>query len=184
MDVAEYLQITEFSSEELAQWGEITLCVRGSDSLVLPPPPAVSSVRGILLRSSKVMVIADPGRRHVLPGGPCEPGESYEATLRRETLEETGFEVANLQRIGVLHFEHRTPDPGGWASQHYPHFFQLIYACRAGEYVPSRRQVGGYESSANFCEWSEVSGMGLMSSERFFLPRAVHAINGALKRRA
>ena len=52
MDVAEYLQITDFDTEELVQWGEMTLCVRASDTMVLPPPPAVSSVRGMLLRAS------------------------------------------------------------------------------------------------------------------------------------
>ena len=34
MDVAEYLQITDFDTEELVQWGEMTLCVRASDTMV------------------------------------------------------------------------------------------------------------------------------------------------------
>jgi len=183
MDVAEYLQITDFDTEELVQWGEMTLCVRASDTMVLPPPTAVSSVRGMLLRASKVMVVEDPDRKHLLPGGRCEAGESYEATLRREVLEETGYEVGELERIGVLHFEHRTPDPGGWASQHYPHFFQVIYGCRAGECVASKKQTGGYKLAAEFRDWPYVQKLTLMDSEKFFVPRAVHAINGALAAR-
>lgn len=183
MDVAEYLQITDFGTEELVQWGEMTLCVRASDTMVLPPPPAVSSVRGVLLRASKLMVVEDPDRKHLLPGGRCENGESYEATLRREVLEETGYEVAEIERIGVLHFEHRTPDPGGWASQHYPHFFQVIYGCRAGEYVAYKKRTNGYELTAEFRDWPYVQKLTLLESEKFFVPRAVDAINGVLAAR-
>ena len=119
MDVAEYLQITEFGTEELVQWGEMTLCVRASDTMVLPPPPAVASVRGMLLRASKVMVV-----EALTASICCRAAAVRRAKATRRPCvakcSETGYEVAELERIGVLHYEHRTPDPGGWASQHYP----------------------------------------------------------------
>ena len=54
MDVAEYLQITEFGTEELVQWGEMTLCVRASDTMVLPPPPGSITEYVTMLESASV----------------------------------------------------------------------------------------------------------------------------------
>src|SRR5665648_173408 len=36
-----------------------------------------------------------------LPGGAVEPGEDVEGTARRETMEETGLEVQDLELFGV-----------------------------------------------------------------------------------
>jgi len=37
-----------------------------------------------------------------LPGGAVEPGENVEATARRETLEETGLDVQDMELFGVF----------------------------------------------------------------------------------
>lgn len=39
------------------------------------------------------------------PGGHVEPGESFEASVIREVLEETGLHISNLQFCGIVHWD-------------------------------------------------------------------------------
>ena len=64
-----------------------------------------------VFRPGAYAVIADPsGRlllvrvdgRYFLPGGGTEPGETAEATVRREVLEECGLTVDTLEPLGVV----------------------------------------------------------------------------------
>ena len=51
-------------------------------------------VRAVLVREGKIAVIkAKKSGAFMLPGGKLDEGETYEETLRREILEETGIEI-------------------------------------------------------------------------------------------
>ncbi len=102
-----------------------------------PPLDLVSSVRCIVSVDDQVLVCED---RHpsvdVLPGGRCEPGESWTQTAQREVLEETGWQVdpATLSPLGFIHFRHLTPV----ADDHpfpNPDFFQVVL-CGKGHGAP------------------------------------------------
>jgi 8-oxo-dGTP pyrophosphatase MutT (NUDIX family) len=77
----------------LAWWGLVRPRVRGRAPLVV--------VHGVILSERGVLLsVRSDLRGWELPGGNAEPGESGEAALRREILEETGLEVAVERRVG------------------------------------------------------------------------------------
>lgn len=73
----------------------------------------------LLLRSHKW-----PGR-YVVPGGHVELGERLEDAVLRETKEETGLDVYDLEFIVFQEFVY---DPSFWKPRHFIFF---DYSCRA-----------------------------------------------------
>ena len=61
----------------------------------------------------------DPGRWDTLMGGLMAAGESVAATLERETWEEAGLRLAQLEQLaGFGHFSVRRPVPDGYMVEH------------------------------------------------------------------
>src|SRR5688572_29031788 len=86
---------------EFETWGAIQLEVRTFLTDQQPPLEWLTSVRAIVRRADTILVVTDPDRLHILPGGRREPDETAEQTLQRELLEETGWEVAAPRLLGV-----------------------------------------------------------------------------------
>ena len=85
-DLAVFLSCHAPEAREEVTWGEMRLqraCYLCGE---LPPLEYVTSVRGIVLRDTEVMVMTNPDETHIFPGGRRELGESLEETLRREVL--------------------------------------------------------------------------------------------------
>ena len=64
----------------------------------------MSTVSAVIRRGSSVLLVRQQGpgdseEGWCLPGGVVEPGEDLDAALRREVLEETGLEVAEIRGI-------------------------------------------------------------------------------------
>lgn len=74
---------------------------------------AVLLHRGALLTTHQ----ADPEPEYQLPGGGIDPGEQPIAALHREVMEETGWHIANLQRLGAFRRFTYMPEYDLWAEK-------------------------------------------------------------------
>ncbi len=58
------------------------------------------SVYGVILNDEKRILVLNVRGKYHLPGGGIDEGEDEGQALRREVLEETGFEISDLKLIG------------------------------------------------------------------------------------
>lgn len=73
----------------------------------------VEVAAGLIVRGGQILIAQRPGNAHLgglweFPGGKCHPGESFEACLTREVMEELGLTVAVHEQI----FSAEHHDPG------------------------------------------------------------------------
>jgi 8-oxo-dGTP pyrophosphatase MutT (NUDIX family) len=165
--------MSEPAAVETDTWGALRLQVSTYLTRTLPATLAlVSSVRAIVLRGGEVLVARDPTRRHILPGGRREAGETVEQTLRREVREETGWEIGPGRLIGLLHFHHLTERPAEYRYP-YPDFLHLVYAASGVRCDPAARVADDYELEAVMVPLDGAEALPLMRGERALLAAAL-----------
>lgn len=134
-----------------------------------PPAGWVTSVRALLTRGSRIMVVRDPDGEHILPGGRVGKGEAAREALVRELLEETGWSVrCEPVLIGMFHYHIHSPRPADY-SYPYPDFLQLLYRAEADSHFPEALEVGGYQLGAEFRPRLEVQRLPLSLGEAALL---------------
>jgi ADP-ribose pyrophosphatase YjhB (NUDIX family) len=139
------LSVGEPRAEEDFVWGDLPL--HGAYYVTAEPPPEelVTSVRAVVLCGERVLVCRNPDAVHALPGGRREPGESFEETLRREVMEETGYAIERPRPLGIAHLQ-----PKG-----RPDFLWAIYVAESdGELVTVPDD--DYEEEARFVPAAEA----------------------------
>lgn len=163
------------SVEERQDWlgGDIELRqTRATYALAeadFPPADLVTSVRALLTRGSRIMVVRDPDGEHILPGGRVDEGEAPREALVRELLEETGWSVRGEPVLmGMFHFHIHSPRPADY-SYPYPDFLHLLYRAEADSHFPEAMEVGGYELGAEFRPRMEVQRLPLSLGEAALL---------------
>ena len=161
-----------FEHDVLWADGKMPIRVRGSACREIPPREYVTSVRAVTFRDGKVLVVRNRHTTHDQPGGRIEAGETVEDALRRELLEETGWEVQPTNLIGVTHLQHLGPKPAGYSSP-YPDFLWLIYRAEAVRRRDERRVADDYEMESRFMEVDEARALLPDAAGRFYLDAAI-----------
>ena len=78
-----------------------------------------SGAYAILLRGGKLLLThqAEPEPEYQLPGGGIDPGENILPALHREIIEETGWRVTDLKRLGAYRRFTFMPEYDLWAEK-------------------------------------------------------------------
>lgn len=159
--------------EHEERWSESLLRVGEHLAPDLPPDELVTSVRAVVLVGEQMLVVHDPHAIHILPGGRREPGETLLATLRREVLEETGWELGEPVLLG---FRHLTPRPPAYRYP-YPSFCHVVYAAPGLRCRPAARKADDYVQGVSLVPFVEAAALPLPVGQRPFLAAAQAALH-------
>lgn len=98
-----------------------------------------------------------------LPGGGIDPGESPRVALAREVMEETGYAIHSLRRLGMFHRFTYMPEYDLHAQKQCH-----IYVARLG---PQRSEPTEPGHSAVFLPWQTALEKLAVSGDRHFVAR-------------
>lgn len=174
-DLAEYFHALSPCAKDLLRWPTGTLRLACYLTDTTPPLQYVTSARAVVTNGRQVLVVQDPGNRHILPGGRLELQETPEDAVRREVVEETGWSLACIRPIGILHFTFIDPKPEGYPYP-YPDFIQIVYAARPGAHHPDLKEVDGYELGSELVQVAEARQLSLNAGQQEFLTAAIKCI--------
>ena len=174
-DLEKFLSRQKLVSQDTAQWRDgIELQVSSYLCSETPPVDLVSSVRAVVFKEDRVLVMRNLDGIHILPGGRVEEAEAHEDTLHRELLEEAGIEIRIGAQIGLIHLRHTTPKPKGYRYP-YPDFLWPVYVASFVRERPDAKVADGYEVESEFLPLEEVQKLAMGPHEKVFLEAAVEA---------
>jgi ADP-ribose pyrophosphatase YjhB (NUDIX family) len=173
-ELAAFLAAYTPGAEEEAAWGAgaMPLQIAAYVSQEHPPLAYVTSARSLVFREESILVLRNADSTHIMPGGRREEGETLEATVGREVLEEAGWAVQSPRLLGFMHFHHLAAQPEDFPYPH-PDFIQVVYMTQADTYVPDAKVPEDYEIEARFRPLAQVQALPLTPCERLYLSEAL-----------
>jgi 8-oxo-dGTP pyrophosphatase MutT (NUDIX family) len=135
--VAVFALKSEILHEEIARWGVNRLGLR-VHRWCAHPADLIVSVRAVIFRNGRVVVVSAPrsdgtALHHIIPGGRREGDETLQQTLRREAGEETGWRIARLRPLAILHYHHLSKRPKDHPYA-FPDFLQPVHLAEGTRY--------------------------------------------------
>jgi len=105
------------------------------------------AVRGVVWDGNKLLIIQTNKGDYKFPGGGMESGESYEDTLRREIMEETGYKVTSIgKKLGeVIQRNVDTYDASKFFSMR-----SIYYECTVSMENRNKQKLDAYENEQVF----------------------------------
>ena len=173
-DALDFLSTHSPATVEVVTWPRSTFRLASFLCDDLPPASLITSVRAVVITGRHVLVLRNPDEVHIIPGGRREGSESLAQTVIREVLEETGWAIAGLRRLGVRHFHHLTPRPEGHRYP-YPDFFQVVFVAAPSAYTPGARLPDDYEFDCQWMTIDEALALHLSADQVVFLRAAEQA---------
>lgn len=98
-----------------------------------------------------------------LPGGGIDPGENSLPALHREVMEETGYRIHSVRRLGMFHRYTYMPD-----YERYAQKLCHVYTARLGARWSEPTEPG---HSAVFLPWDVAVDRLAVAGDRFFVAR-------------
>jgi len=163
-------------SEEEIEWPLSRLRLRNFVSAIPVPEALVTSVRAVVFSADRVVLIRTrDGLAHVTPGGRRESGQTLEATLRREVVEECGWTLGPVRMFGFQFFEHLGEVPDAELPIPHPEFVNLLFAAPAESHHPERMDLSQIEESAALVSMADAFA-AILPGQRAILAAAIEAM--------
>lgn len=98
----------------------------------LPPLSAITSALALAFDGERILMTNLRQRGWDIPGGHLDPGETPEAAMRREVMEEAGALLTDVQLLGYQRIRLLGQVPDGYRYP-YPDSYQILYLARVAE---------------------------------------------------
>lgn len=109
----------------------------------LPPLAAITSALALAFAGERILMTNLRQRGWDIPGGHLDPGETPEAAMRREVMEEAGALLTEVQLLGYQRIRLLGDVPAGYRYP-YPDSYQVLYLARVAALVEF---AGNHEAS-------------------------------------
>lgn len=101
---------------------------------LLPPIAEITSALALAFDGERILMTNLRQRGWDIPGGHLEAGETPEAAMRREVLEEAGAVLIDVQLLGYQRIRLLGAAPAGYRYPH-PDSYQVLYLARVAELI-------------------------------------------------